>query len=248
MTRQHILITGAASGIGRATAKRLTGAGAEHLYLIDREVDGLAETADLLGSTASTQIAMDVADASAWAELDPGIRLTGAVICAGVSASALITDMSFEAWRRVMSVNLDGAFLSLQAVLQRAVEGASIVAVGSATGHKAAQMTAAYGASKAGVSQLVKVAALEAASHGIRVNAVAPGGVKTAMFRDQEFFGALKDQHGGEDGAWAALAEATPSKRFAEADEVAGLIGFLLSEESASMTGAIVNCDGGYGL
>ena len=58
----------------------------------------------------------------------------------------------------------------------------------------------------------------------------------------------MKDQHGGEEGAWAALAEATPSKRFAAPEEIAGLIKFLLSEDSASMTGAIVNCDGGYGL
>ena len=246
MAEGHILITGAASGIGRATATQLAGAG--HLYLIDRDADGLARTAELVGHANCTEIAMDVADPAAWAGAALAPSLTGAVICAGVSDAALIEDMDFEAWRRVLSVNLDGAFLSLQVALKCAADGASIVAVSSATGHKATQMTAAYGASKAGLSQLVKVAALEAAARGVRVNAVAPGGVKTPMFSDQDFFAGLKDQHGGEEGAWAALAEATPSKRFAAPEEIAGLIKFLLSEDSASMTGAIVNCDGGYGL
>ena len=246
MVQRHILITGAASGIGRATAVHLAGTG--HLCLIDRDADGLAKTAERIGHANCTEIAMDITDLAGWEDLRIAPALTGAVICAGVSDAALIEDMDFSAWRRVLSINLDGAFLSLQAALKCAADGASIVAVSSATGHKAAQMTAAYGASKAGLTQLVKVAALEAAARGVRVNAVAPGGVKTPMFSDQEFFAALKDQHGGEDGAWAALAEATPSKRFAAPEEIAGLIGFLLGEESASMTGAIVSCDGGYGL
>ena len=196
MAEERILITGAASGIGRATAAKLAGTG--HLYLIDRDADGLARTAELVGRSNCIEIAMDVADPAAWADVVVTPALTGAVICAGVSDAALIEDMAFETWRRVLSVNLDGAFLSLQTALKCAADGASIVAVSSATGHKAAQMTAAYGASKAGLSQLVKVAALEAAARGVRVNAVAPGGVKTPMFSNQDFFDGLKDQHGGE--------------------------------------------------
>ena len=249
MSSRHILITGAASGIGAATARGLAGNGDVSLTLIDQAEDGLNAIGAELGSAVQRFIAMDVSDPDAWASLDFGAStLSGAVICAGVSEAAMITDMSFAAWRRVLSINLDGAFLSLQAALRHCADGASIVAVSSATGAKAAPMTAAYGASKAGLSQLVKVAALEAAPRGIRVNAVAPGGVKTPMFSTQDFFADIKKQHGSEEGAWAALAEATPLKRFAEPEEIAGLITFLLGSQSEIMTGAILDCGGGYGL
>ena len=243
----HILISGAASGIGRATARHVAAGGAV-LSLIDRDEAGLTSLQAELGGEHAISV-MDVADPDAWAELAwMETPLTGAVISAGVSDAAEISKMSFEAWRRVLSVNLDGAFLALRAALRRIEEGGSIVSVSSASGHKAAPMTASYGASKAGLSQLVKVAALEAAPRKVRVNAIAPGGVKTPMFSDQDFFDAFKTEHGGEAGAWAALGETVPLGRFAEAEEVAGLIGFLLSDASATMTGAVLNCDGGYGL
>jgi NAD(P)-dependent dehydrogenase (short-subunit alcohol dehydrogenase family) len=247
---EHILITGAASGIGAATARLLAMRG-QHvsLTLIDQSDAGLqALTADL-GMADWKSVTMDVSDPEAWARLDfKDAGFTGAVLCAGVSDAARITDMSFEAWRRVLSVNLDGAFLSLQAALQHCSDGASIVAVSSASGHKAAAMTGAYAASKAGLSQLVKVAALENAERDVRINAIAPGGVKTPMFSDQDFFESFKAEHGGEAGAWAVLGETVPLGRFAEAGEVAGMISFLLGPESATMTGAVLNCDGGYGL
>ena len=242
------LITGAGSGIGRATARVLEAGGAEHLFLVDQNAEGLKETAMAIQKSACSWTVMDVADPAAWAALPVDVPLTGAVICAGVSKAALITQMSFDDWRHVLAVNLDGAFLAMQTVLQHAQNGASIVAVSSATGHKAAAMTAAYGASKAGLSQLVKVAALEAAPRKIRVNAIAPGGVKTPMFSDQDFFESLKTEHGGEAGAWAALAGATPLGGFAEPEEIARMIAFLLGAESATMTGAVLSCDGGYGL
>jgi len=249
MSVDHILITGAASGIGAATARALAKRETTSLTLIDQSDAGLDKLASDLGKANWQAVTMDVSDPEAWAQLDFGPSpLTGAVICAGVSEAALIGDMSFESWRRVMSVNLDGAFLSLQTALRNCADGASLVAVGSATGQKAAPMTAAYGASKAGLIQLVKVAALEAAPRNIRVNAVAPGGVKTPMFSDQDFFDTFKESHGGEAGAWAALAEAIPLKRFADPDEIVALIAVLLGPESGIMTGSVLSCDGGYGL
>ena len=248
MSQEHVLITGAASGIGAATARFLAPREGILLTLIDRSETGLQDVAAGLGSARVKMAAMDVADPAAWQAMDMERALTGAVLCAGVSEVAPIAEMSFEAWRRVLAVNLDGAFLSLQAVLRTCADGASIVAVGSATGEKAAPMTAAYGASKAGLAQLVKVAALEQAARGVRVNAIAPGGVKTPMFSNQEFFEGFKAEHGGEEGAWAALAGAVPLGRFAESDEIAAMIGFLLSDASATMTGAVLKCDGGYGL
>ena len=242
----HILITGAASGIGLATAHLLAGAG-QTLLLIDRDAGGLERLICELGKDHVAK-AMDVADPMAWAGLMVDEPLTGAVLCAGISKAGLIADMAFEDWRQVMAVNLDGAFLGLQAALRHAGDGASIVAVSSATGHKAAPMTGAYGASKAGLSQLVRVAALEAAPRKIRVNGIAPGGVKTPMFSDQDFFEGFKAEHGGEAGAWAALGQAVPLGRYSEPEEIAQMIAFLLGPTSATMTGAILNCDGGYGI
>ena len=249
MRGEHVLITGAASGIGAAVAHLLAACGEVSLTLIDQSDEGLGRLSETLGKADWRAVTMDVSDPDAWDQLDLGeAGFTGAVICAGVSETAMIADMSFESWRRVMSVNLDGAFLSLQAALRHSADGASIVAIGSATGHKAAPMTAAYGTSKAGLTQLVKIAALEAAARGIRVNAVAPGGVKTPMFSQQAFFEDFKKAHGSEAAAWAALAEATPLKRFAEAEEIAKLIAILLGPESGMMTGSVLNCDGGYGI
>lgn len=249
MSNGHILVTGAASGIGAATAKMLALRAGVALTLIDRAEEGLQAIHDDFRSADISVAAMDVADPAAWDRLRlNGVGLTGAVICAGISKAATITDMNFEDWRQVLSVNLDGAFLAMQAALKHATDGASIVAVSSASGQKAAAMTAAYGASKAGLSQLVKVAAIEAASRKIRVNAIAPAGVKTPMFSDQAFFEDFKAEHGGEAGAWAALGAGMPLGRFAEPEEVAGMISFLLGPDSATMTGAILNCDGGYGL
>jgi len=242
------LITGAGSGIGRASAITLASAGAERLILVDLNADGLKETAAEIGQDICTLAVMDVADPGAWAQLVIDGPLAGAVICAGISKAGMLADMAFEDWRAVLSVNLDGAFLALQAALRHAGEGASIVAVSSATAHKAAPMTGAYGASKAGLSQLVKVAALEAAPRKIRVNAIAPGGVKTPMFSDQPFFDGLINEHGSQAAAWAALGSSVPLGRYAEPGEIAQMIAFLLGSESATMTGAILNCDGGYGL
>jgi len=244
----HILITGAASGIGRAAALTLAAEGTR-LTLIDRDASGLDALMAERTEGNWCAVPMDVSDPEGWASLDLGdMPLTGAVISAGISDAAPITEMTFQDWRRVMSVNLDGAFLAMQCALPNAAPGASMVAVSSATGRKAVPNTAAYGASKAALSQLVKVAALEAAPRQIRVNAIAPGGVKTPMFSNLSFFKELAALHGGDEAAWSAMAADTPLKRFAEPREMAALIAFLLGPEAASFTGAVLDCDGGYGV
>ncbi|MEM9669869.1 MAG: SDR family NAD(P)-dependent oxidoreductase [Pseudomonadota bacterium] len=244
----HILITGAASGIGRAAALKLAAEGTR-LTLIDRDASGLDTLLSEHSGGDWQAVPMDVSDPDAWAALDLGdAPLTGGVIAAGISDAAPITELSFSDWRRVLSINLDGAFLALQAVLRHAGEGASIVAVSSATGKKAVPNTAAYGASKAALSQIVKVAALEAAPRQIRVNAIAPGGVKTPMFSNLGFFKELTALHGDEDAAWSAMAVETPLKRFSEPEEMAALIAFLLGPDAASITGAVLDCDGGYSV
>lgn len=246
-SKPAILITGAASGIGEATALALSAID-QPLVLIDRNEAGLAAVVGRLRGTADVYD-MDVSDPGSWDALAKGLPpLSGAVLCAGISRAAPIADMEMADWRAILSVNLDGAFLSLKAALSKMVDGGAIVAVSSATAQKAAPMTAAYGASKAGLEQLVRVAALEAAPRNIRVNAVAPAGVKTPMFSDQEFFAGLVEQTGSEAEAWATLGEGIPLGRFAEPEDVAAAAMWLLSDAASLMTGAVVDLNGGYGL
>jgi len=172
------LVTGAASGIGRASAELLAREGAGRLILVDKDIEALRKLK--LDGEIET-LGGDVSDPDFWKSTDLG-DLDHAIINAGVAGAGLIADLDFAEWRRILSVNLDGSFLSLQAALRAILDGGSIVAVASAAGLKPEPGVAAYGASKAGLIQLAKVAAKEAASRRVRVNAIAPGGVETPVW------------------------------------------------------------------
>jgi 2-keto-3-deoxy-L-fuconate dehydrogenase len=226
------LITGAASGIGAATAALLTSQGATVIG-VDRSHG------------------QDVTDETMWEVLAPNLaKLNCAVIAAGISAAAPIADMPLADWRHVLSVNLDGAFLSLRTAMramQAHGQGGSIVLVASASAIKAEPGIAAYGASKAGMLQLMRVAAKEGAEHGIRVNAIAPAGVDTPMWDAMPFFADVVAEAGSRSAAIAAMGAAgSLVGRFATAEEIAGQIAFLLSAET--MTGTVLTVDGGYTL
>ena len=247
-TQGIILITGAASGIGAATATRLAHAGARKLILIDRDEDRLRDFAFTLPCERQIMIG-DVADERLW-EREDLTGLTHAVVNAGIGAGAPIVETSLAEWRRVMSVNLDGAFLTLQAAM-RAMQGSggSIVLTASAAGLKAEPGIAAYGASKAAVIHLARIAAKEGAPLGIRVNAIAPGGVETPIWDEVPFFQQLVETSGSREAAFKAVgAAATPLGRFGTADEIAAQVAFLLSDDAAFTTGACLVADGGYSL
>ena len=236
-----ILITGAASGIGEALAERLAGAG-HRLVLIDTSA---IDHPDALQG--------DVSSEAFWESAAPALAgLTHAVVNAGVSGNGPIDALEFAEWRRVMAVNLDGAFLTLRAAIRaiRPSDGPrAIVVTASISGIKAEPGVAAYAASKAGLIQLARVAAKELASEGVRVNAIAPGGVDTPIWDDLPFFTDLVAAHASRAAAIDAMAKmATPSGRFASADEIAAQIAFLLSDDAASITGAVLTSDGGYSL
>jgi 2-keto-3-deoxy-L-fuconate dehydrogenase len=245
-----VLVTGAASGIGAAVATRIANEGARKLILIDMDEDRLRDFAFSLPCERQVLIG-DVTDEQLWQDADL-TGLTHAVVNAGIGAGGPIEGLAFAEWRRVLSVNLDGAFLTLQAAM-RAIrstgQSGAIVLTASAAGVKAEPGIAAYGASKAAVIHLARIAAKEGASANIRVNAIAPGGVETAIWTGLPFFQDLVESTGSEKAAYEAMAAmATPLGRYAKPEEIAGQIAFLLSDRAAYITGACLVSDGGYSL
>jgi NAD(P)-dependent dehydrogenase (short-subunit alcohol dehydrogenase family) len=241
------LVTGAASGIGAACARWLAAQGVSRLVLVDRDGEGLDRLE--LGCTCET-IAGDVADEATWNRLEGAVdSLDFAVLNAGIAGGGLLPQTTLEDWRRVMAVNLDGAFLSLRSASRLIVDGGSIVLTASVAALKGEPGAASYAVSKAAVIQLARVAAKESAPRGVRINAIAPGGVDTPIWDDLDFFKGLVAQTGSREAAIAAMAKASsPLGRYATPDEIAAQIGFLLSDAAATITGTVLVSDGGYSL
>jgi NAD(P)-dependent dehydrogenase (short-subunit alcohol dehydrogenase family) len=245
MSNRRALVTGAASGIGRAAVVAFLREGAE---VIAADIAYPESDGDY-----TREVHLDVANPDHWKKLLQHVGpLDALVACAGVSDARSIGETSLDDWRRVIAVNLDGVFLSLKygAQAMQPRQGGTIVVVGSASGVKAVPRAAAYCSSKAGVRMLVKAGALELKAEGIRVNSVSPAGVVTPMWRGMPFWKDLVQQHGTEEGAWNALGGADPLKpsleRMALPDEIAEAIVFLSCDQSAHITGADLAVDAGY--
>jgi 3(or 17)beta-hydroxysteroid dehydrogenase len=248
------LLTGAASGIGLATARLLAARGAGVLLT---DLDGAAAqrvAEEMVPPAEVEHRPLDVTIEADWdtataAALERWGRLDVLIANAGISLARPVADMTLDEWRRVMSVNLDGVFLGTRAALRamrQAGHGGSIVIVSSASGVKAAPGASAYAASKAALRLFAKSVALECAAEGIRVNTVLPAGVATPMWTGAPFWNDLVGQHGSEQAAWQALASATPLKRFAAPEEVAEAIVFLASSAASYVTGTELLVDGGF--
>ena len=228
------LVTGAASGIGASAARWLDAQGIGELVLVDIDRPAL----DRLGLSCKVHpFGGDVSDPSLWKLLEREVpRIDYAVLNAGIASNGEITDLDITAWRKTLSVNLDGMFLSLRTALRamkRANRGA-VVLTASVSGIKAAAGTAAYSASKAATIQLAKVAAAEAATYGVRVNAIAPGRIATPMVAVA----------GGQTNA-AVVAE-TPLRRLGTPEEVARAVCFLTGPDAEFVTGQTLDVAGGW--
>ncbi|WP_298163386.1 SDR family NAD(P)-dependent oxidoreductase [Brevundimonas sp.] len=251
------LVTGAASGIGAATARRLATDGAKALVLVDRNGGALRALGDELEQAYGVALYLchqDILSEEGWDGIEHGVThhwggLDTVVINAGVSDAGSIAGLSLEAWRSVVSVNLDGTFLTLRTAMRLLRDGGAAVVVSSASAVKAEPGTAAYGASKAAGLQLARVAAKEGAARGIRINAILPGGVETPIWQGVPAFNELVTEAGSEQAAFDRMAGfATPLGHYAKPDEIAGQIAFLLSPAARSMTGSALVVDGGYML
>jgi NAD(P)-dependent dehydrogenase (short-subunit alcohol dehydrogenase family) len=227
-TASSALVTGGASGIGREVAGLLRDAGHDVVVWDLSDAD----------------IACDVSDPNAVAAaMERTVREHGAptriVTCAGIGASGLLLKQQPVQWERVLAVNLTGTWLTIRAGAQAMIDAGvagSIVAVSSISGTVADRDMGAYCVSKAGVDMLVKIAAVEWGSYGIRVNAVGPGVTRTPMLEDAARLPGWVD----------GLSERTPLGRLGEAADVAGAIVGVL--ELPWVTGQIVHADGGLAL
>lgn len=250
------LVTGAASGIGRATAILLAQQGAS-VAICDIDLPGAEAAAETIAQQGRPALALrlDVTSETDWQAtlrrvLQEWAKLDIAVNSAGIADARPIVDMTLVDWRRTMAVNLDGVFLGTKHAVQamRQGWGGSIINVASAAGLKASPGASAYCASKAAVRQFSKAIALECAERGdrIRVNAICPGGTLTSLWEKAHWWPKYLAGAGSLEAAVKKLAETTPLKRFATAEEIAQAILFLASDESSYMTGADLVIDGGF--
>ena len=245
---RRALVTGAASGIGAATARWLDSHGIAELVLFDQDRAGL-EALDLGCRTA--RVHGDVADPSAWETLVPQLeRLDHAVLNAGVAgAGKPIVELSDADWRRTVGINLDGVFFGLRAAMRAMAGRGGSIAILASVAAMRANASGDYGATKAAVAHLAKIAAREGGPQGIRVNAIAPGGVDTPIWDETPTFRKQVERFGGREAAIVEFGKfGNPLGRFASADEIAGQIGFLLSDMAATITGAVLVSDGGYSV
>jgi len=241
---RRALVTGAGSGIGGATARRLAVEGAA-VFAVDVNEKGCRETADAITAAGGRAFAArcDVSkSADCNATVAAAVEALGGldILCnvAGVLSQRVSTKCSDEEWQRVVDVNLSGTFFMCRAALPHLAHArGAIVNLASIAGIQGVPYAAAYCASKGGVLMLTKALAVEFAKSGPRVNCICPGGVATPMTanyrRDAELDASLSTH----------ISPRMPT--IAQPEEIAALAAYLASDETRFMTGSSVSIDGG---
>lgn len=238
--RKAALVTGAARGIGLAVAKKFLAEGYD-VGLLDIDGETLAGAVAALPPGRVVALEADVADpARCAAAVEACVgrfgRLDALVNNAGVAVFKPALETSHEEWSRVLAVNLTGPFLMTQAAAPHlAKTRGAIVNVTSISGQRASTLRVAYGTSKAGLQHLTKQLAAELGELGVRVNAVAPGPVETAMAKQVHTPAIRADYH-----------DAIPLARYGLEEEIAEAVFFLASEKASYVTGHTLACDGGF--
>jgi NAD(P)-dependent dehydrogenase (short-subunit alcohol dehydrogenase family) len=233
------VILGAGQGIGYATAIAFASAGAR-LVCVDREpslaeavagqVGGLAAAGDV---TSRTDMRRIFADAAKWA----GGRLAGAIDIVGIADVRPVIEFDDAGWSRQFDLVLRHVYLTMQESLSHLDRGSSLVFVSSLASHKVCENQAVYGAAKAALDQLVRGVAVEFGSKGVRVNAVAPGFVRTPRLN-----AALSEDF------WTGLKSYIPTGSAAEPEDIAGPLLFLSSRLASNVNGVVLPVDGGVSV
>lgn len=240
---KSVIVTGGASGIGRAIAEQFAQEGATVIVAdIDREsTQDTVEAISARGGRA-LPVNVDVSNPRSVQEMidttvDANGRLDVIVNSAAVPSVSKIIDISFETWNKVLNINLTGTFLCAQAAARCMVDagGGRIINLASVNGQRAITGRGAYTAAKGGVIMLTRIMAAELGPENITVNAIAPGPVDTPM---------VKEMHSA--STREAWYRALPIKRYAQPGEVANATLFLASSEAGYITGHILNVDGGF--
>ncbi|MFN4310417.1 MAG: SDR family NAD(P)-dependent oxidoreductase [Ferrovibrio sp.] len=237
-----VLITGAARGLGLAAAAKFLDQGWNVAMLdilgdtVHAAAEALSQPERVLPLTADVSDAVQVAAAVRKTQARFG-RIDALVNNAGIAVFKPILEVTLEDWQRVMAVNLTGPFLMTQAVapLMRDQGGGAIVNITSISGLRASTLRVAYGTSKAGLAHLTKQQAAELGEYGIRVNAVAPGPVDTAMAKAVHTPEIRADYH-----------DHIPLNRYGLESELANAVHFLCSEQAGYITGQVLCVDGGF--
>jgi NAD(P)-dependent dehydrogenase (short-subunit alcohol dehydrogenase family) len=238
LTGKVAIVTGGASGIGLAAARRFVADGAS-VVIGDINADALAKVEADLGARAAT-VRCDVTNETdvehlAAAAVDRFGKLDIAFANAGIGGFSKVVDANVAEWKRVLDINLVGPMLTIKHAAQRMGDGGSIIVTASLNAVQAGPGMSAYCASKAGAAMLVEVAALELGARGIRVNAIGPGLVRTGLTDMMWALPAIVDEY----------VENAPIGRFSEPEEIANLVTWLASDESAFVSGSLYLIDGG---
>ena len=244
------LITGAGTGIGAAIAERFVAEGAK-ICISGRRKELIEKTAASLPAGSVVTCAGDTSKDEDVARMvatvvEFGGRIDVLVNNAAISANGSVADMERRVWRQVIDVNLTGPFMLMQEVIPHMIKagGGSIINIASVGGLRCLSGMPAYCTSKAALIMLTQQAALDYGARNIRVNAVCPGAIKTAMVEKE--FGQIGQMIGMESQAFFDMvSKVLPLQRFGDPQEIGGVCTFLASDDSSFMTGAALVIDAG---